>query len=238
MQADALVRTRQRGGLAHEVARHREGRAGGECDPQHGVARGVVVLRDQPLAVAQDVCLLFHQLVGRQATLALADAHAAATRVKPHADVAQRADLVVQRAVVGEKVEVVARRGATREHQLGRRHLRADIDVLGGEPRPDRVERLQPLEQVAVLRGRHDARERLVEMMVSVDQPRQHGVPAAQVQHLVRRGGQRRRRADLLDDVVADKDRRITDFRPRSVHRDQRMDVFDEQRRHAGVTNR
>ena len=43
---------------------------------------------------------------------------------------------------VRKDVEVVARRGAAREHQLGHRRQRRDLDHLRREPRPERVERV------------------------------------------------------------------------------------------------
>ena len=62
------------------------------------------------------------------------------------------------------------------------------------------IERAQPAEELGVLRGRHGARERLEEVVMRVDEPRQHDHAAA-VDHLVGRRGQRGRRSDGLDDV-------------------------------------
>ena len=49
----------------------------------------------------------------------------------------------------------------------------------GSHPRPDRVERLQPAEEQRVLPGRHRPGQRLVEVVVGVDEPRRHHAAAA-----------------------------------------------------------
>ena len=48
----------------------------------------------------------------------------------------------------------------------------------GSHSCPDRIERLQPVEQVGILRGRDRTRQGLVKMMMRIDQARQDDVPA------------------------------------------------------------
>jgi hypothetical protein len=49
-----------------------------------------------------------------------------------------------------------------------------DIQHLRRQPRPHRVQRAQPVEQLGVLRRRQHARQRLVAVVVGVDQARDH----------------------------------------------------------------
>ena len=84
-----------------------------------------------------------------------------------------------------EDVVVVEHGRAPRERELGDAGPRGGRDHLLVDARPRRVERLQPREQVGLLRP--GARERLVEVVVRVDQAgRDDG--AVQVDALVGRG--------------------------------------------------
>ena len=76
------------------------------------------------------------------------------------------------RDAVREEVEMVGAHGAARERELREAELRRDEHVLGLHARPDRVERLQPAEEQRVLPGRDRLGQRLVEMMVGVDEAR------------------------------------------------------------------
>ena len=116
---------------------------------------------------------------------------APARRVEADADGPGRLDRVLEPHAVRVEVEVVRAHRAARERELGEADLGRDDHVLGLHPRPDRVERLQPAEEQRVLPGRHRLRQRLVEVMVGVDEPRRHHA-AAGVEHL---GALRRRRS-------------------------------------------
>ena len=69
-----------------------------------------------------------------------------------------------------EDVVVVEHRRAARERELGEAGARGGVLRLGVDPRPDRVELAQPGEEVGLLRP--GARERLVEVVVRVDEAR------------------------------------------------------------------
>ena len=69
-----------------------------------------------------------------------------------------------------EDVVVVEHRRAARERELGEPGARGGVQHLVVDPRPGRVERLQPREQVGLLRP--GARQRLVEVVVRVDEAR------------------------------------------------------------------
>jgi len=64
--------------------------------------------------------------------------------------------------------------GAARQHELGQREPSRDPQVVRLEPRPDRIERDEPREQRLVDGGGMGAGQRLVEMVVGVDEARQH----------------------------------------------------------------
>ena len=53
----------------------------------------VVMLRDQPLAVGEDLVVVLHDRVGRQAAVLLRQAHRAARRMEAHAELLRGADL-------------------------------------------------------------------------------------------------------------------------------------------------
>ncbi len=132
---------------------------------------------DDPLAVGQDVLLALDDAVGRQAPLGLAQGHAAPTGMEADAQLASGADLVVQRNVVGEEVQVIGGSGAARENQLGQAHQRADVDGLPSELRPDWIKPAQPIEKLHVLDGGQGAGQGLIEVVMGVHQPWQHDHP-------------------------------------------------------------
>ena len=71
-----------------------------------------MVLFYESLAVFQDVRFVFHHGVGRQSALAFTDAHAAAHGGESHTDFLQSPDLVIDGAVIGKDVEMIAGCGA------------------------------------------------------------------------------------------------------------------------------
>ena len=69
-------------------------------------------------------------------------------------------------------VQVVGRGGAAAERQLGEPDVGADVRGLLVQPRPQRVQRDQPVEQAAGQRGGERAGQVLVQVVVGVDQAR------------------------------------------------------------------
>ena len=209
--------------------RHRERRARRDDDPRHRVARRVVVLADHALGVAQDRVFFFDGLVGRQPALGAAARHRAARSVEAKAHLARDRDLVVDPRAVRPDVAVIGGRRAAGEQQLRDGGGGARAHGLGGQPRPDRVMRDEPVEQPGVLRLRKIARERLEEVVVRADQPRQQH-EAARIDDLVGLRGQLARRPDRFDDVAAQQHRAVGDLPLGVVERRDQRRVTEKQR--------
>ena len=183
-----LVGAGQLGRGAHQVLAHAEGRARCHGHVRHGAKAGVVPGFNQALGFFQNERLFFHHAVGWQAALRLAHAHAASCGGKAHAYGVGGFNAVVQPHPVGVDVQVVAAGGAATQQQLGHGHLGGDLHHLGREPRPYGVKPLQPTEQLGVLHLWHGPRERLVPVVMRVDQARHHHV-LARVNHFIHRTG-------------------------------------------------
>ena len=125
----------------------------------------------------------------------------------------------------GEQVVMVGGGGDARHQQFGQRQPRGQPHSIGRQPRPDGVKRLQPVEQLLVDGLRVGARQRLVEMMVRIDEARQHHV-ARGIEDLIH--GCRGRLSgleDLRDPPVAHDD-------PRAVLPQNRQRRPDQKARH------
>ncbi|MNS83044.1 hypothetical protein D3C72_1168140 [compost metagenome] len=192
--------------LGHQAVRHRERRAGHQVDAGHRAVRSIMVTADHAGHVGHDRVFVLDHRVGRQAAGALAERHGAAAGVHADADVLGGLDHRVEHHVraLGEDVEHVRDRRAAGEGQLGEAAHRAPVDHLGVQAGPDRVLGGQPLEQFGVLGGGHAAGERLVEVVVGVDQAG-HGQAAGQVDRLLGLADDRRgvHQAVVLDPHLA-----------------------------------
>src|ERR1700754_560262 len=73
---------------------------------------------------------------------------------------------------------MIGRGGAAGQQQFRHRHRDPEVERLRRQPRPYRIERLQPGKQLAVQRRRQRPGQRLVEVMMGVDQARQHHMVA------------------------------------------------------------
>ena len=230
VQADAVAAS-QRRGVAHQRRRDREGRAGCQHDLLHRAGRPVVEARDHALAVGEDGVLVLDAVIGRQPAAALPQRHRSARGHEPHAEGARRLHLVVDPAAVREEVGVVEHGGAARERQLRHAHQARGPERVRVAPAPDRVVDAQPAEQVRVLGRGQRTRQRLVEMVVGVDQAGQHDL-SGRVEHGVGRLRQRVGRPDGLDDAVAREQAAPCDLARPIVHRHQDRRVSYQHRAH------
>ena len=180
------------GGGAHQLGRDRERRARRERDAHHRAPRRVVVQRDEPFAVGEDL------VVGPARPSRAGDRRPSATGSSSRASggsgtpsscaarISARDEITAAARV---HVEVIGARGAAAERELGQPDPRRHVRRFLVEQRPARVQRGEPLEQRAVHRRPVAAGEVLVDVMVRVDQARRHQA-AVGVEH-PRRVGQR-----------------------------------------------
>jgi len=99
------------------------------------------------------------------------------------------------------------------ERELGQPGARRGVLGLGVDAAPERVERLQPREEVGLLRA--GSRQGLVQVVVRVDEPRRDE-RAAEVLEVLREG--RRALADLDDEAVLDQDSPVVELGASVVH--------------------
>ena len=139
-----------------------------------------MVLDHHALAVGKNGIFILHHAIRRQSAVALRAVHRAAGQQHANAEPPGDRDLDIDGVLEpgGKNVMMVGRGGAARQQQLRHRHGDAMVEGFRREPRPHRIKRLQPRKQFAVQRRRQRARQRLVEVMMGVDQPRQHDVVA------------------------------------------------------------
>ena len=211
--------------MAHQFGGDAEGGAGRQHDLHHRAGMGVVVGFDQPLAVGQDGVFGVHHAVGREAALRFAQAHRPARSMQAQADFGRGLDFIIEFGTVREEIKVIGGRGAAREGQLGQGCLGGSADIFGPHPRPDGVERDQPVEQVGVLRFRDGPRQRLVKVVVGVNEPGKNDV-ACEVEDLIRRLGQVFRSPDRLDETVFDEQAGMSEFPALIIHGDQHFNIL------------
>ena len=221
---------RQRGGRLHQRRGHREWRTRSQRDLHHGVLAALVEFRHHALAVGQDRVLILHHAVRRQPAILHRAVHRTPRQQHPQANFARDADLDVNGLFEPgrEHVMMVRGGGAARQQQFGHRHGDAELERFGRQPCPHRIQRLEPGKQLAIQRCRQRPRQRLVEMVVGVDQPRQHDMFGG-IEH--RDVGRYRRgpRRHQLDDATAADDEAAFGALGENGQR-----VFDPGRRHVG----
>ena len=168
---------RKDGGLFHQIRRHGKRRAGSERDPNHRAGRGIVIFFDQSLRIAQNLVGGLHDRIRRQAAILPAQIHAAPARVKPHAKLGGGLNLNVNQFpadALRKNVMMIRRRRAAGQHQFRHADERAEPNRLFIQPRPNRVQAGQPCEQPGIHDRRIGSGQRLIQMMMRVDQSRQN----------------------------------------------------------------
>ena len=145
---------RQRGRLRHQSLGGGERRAGRDRDLRPG-ARPFLVEGEEALRVGEGRVQVLDEVVRREAALRLADIHRPARGDDAEAELARRLDLGLhQTRLPGrEDVMVVEDRRAAAERQLGEPGARGRVLGLGVHTCPQRVEGLQPGEEVGLLRA-------------------------------------------------------------------------------------
>ena len=197
----AVVRVRELGGGAHQAAGHGERRAGRQPDLHHAAGSGVMKQLQHALAVEKDGVLVLHDLVGRQTAVLLREIHGTARGGDADAQRLGFLDLDIDVAseLPGEQIVMVGGRRAARHEQFGQGKPHTQPERVRREARPQRIERVQPGKQFLVDRGGMRARQRLKEVVVRVDEARQHDMGGG-----IEDGGDWLRRFTPARDAFAD----------------------------------
>jgi len=94
--------------------------------------------------------------------------------------------------------------GASCKGEFGQCGGSRSENIIRLEARPDRVEGLEPVEEIGILCGRDGAREGLVEVMVRVDQPRHENV-TAEIEDFISGTWEISSFTNLFDEAIANK---------------------------------
>ncbi len=100
-------------------------------------------------AALEDRVEFLHDVIGWETACARTEVHRAAARVEPDADLGRSGDLGAEdiATVTRDDVVVVGARGAPGADEVGQGALGSDVDGIGVDATPDRVERGEPLEE-------------------------------------------------------------------------------------------
>ena len=188
----------------HHPLRHRERRAGRKRDADHRAGLGVVIAAQHPLAVLEDRLRILHDRVGLQAAVLLGNAHRSARDRHAQAELRRLFDLDVDRVreVRGKEIVMIGRGRAAGQHQFDQRHPDRDAQGLGRHAIPHPLHRNQPGNELLAEACGMGARQRLVEVMMRVDKPRQHDM-ARGVERRIGRNRGRLAARDAFDDLAA-----------------------------------
>ena len=205
------ILTRQHCRLTHQITAHTERRTRRHGNIEHTACRRIVILLNQALRILQNKVFFFNHAVRRQTALTLPNTHAAARSNKAHTDPLCGLNAVVQAHAIGVNIKMIATRRATAHQQFGHSDLRANLHHLRRKPCPDRVQTLQPTEQFGILHLRNRPRQRLIHMVMRVNQTRRHQMPA-RINDLIRQkrfGWQVSALPDKFDSVIPNVNRSI-----------------------------
>ncbi len=215
---------------AHEPRRHRERRARRQGDAHHGPVRPVMMQGHQAFGVGEDLVVVLHHAVGREAAVLLGQAHRAPGGVKAQAHLGRRGDLGRDQvtATTGVHVQVVGGRGGAAQCQLGQADPGRDVRRFLVESAPHGIQRPQPVEEIAAQRGREGPGEVLVDVVMGVHEPRRHQA-AVGLHGPVRPGRFLSGAADPHDQPVGDRHPSAGDLTPLGVERGDQVGPGHEQ---------
>ena len=207
---------RECGGLLHQASRDRERRARRDRDLDASAWSRLVQRGVEPLRLGEDGVDPLDQLVGRQSSVRHPEVHRAARRHQPHPELAGRLHFGLEDpgAPAREHVVVVEDGRAPGERELCEPGARGGIFRLCVDSRPDRIELAQPREQVGLLRP--GARQRLVQVVVGIDEPwGEHCAAEIDATRVLRLGAA----ADSGDELALDEHPALLVLRAGVVHR-------------------
>ena len=200
----------ERGRPGHYLLGHGERRAGRQSDLDHRTRSRIVIEIQHALAILKDCLCVLNDAVRLQTPVLLRNAHRAARRGHPYAETARFLDLDVDGVLepAREQIVMVGDGGAAGQHQFDERHAHRDAQRRRGHARPDLLHGLEPGHELHLGPNRMGARKSLVEMVVRVDEPRQHDMARGVERQVARFGGRLAARNDFddlrpLDDEAA-----------------------------------
>ena len=158
--------------LHHQLLGVGEWRARREGHLHHRVRSTLVILAHEALAVGQDGVVILHHTVRRQTAIAFGQVHRTARDHHANAQFLGSSDLDIDGVFQAgrEQIMVVGGGRAAGEQQFGECRGDTGIENLRRDLCPDRIERLQPGEQLPVQGGWRGAGKGLIEMMMRADQ--------------------------------------------------------------------
>ena len=121
---------------------------------------------------------------------------------------------------------MIRRSGATGHGQFDQRSTGGYPDVIGVHPRPDRIQRCQPLEKRGVLGN--SSGQRLIEVVVGVDQSGNDDL-VGEIEDLIGGGRKTCRRADLFDPSITGEEATAGDLLSLLVHRHQHRGIAGQE---------
>ena len=199
--------------LDHQLPRHRERRAGRDRELHQSV---VVLEPGQPRRLGEHLVDRLHQRVRRKPAVRLAEIHRAPRGDDPYPQLARGLHLGLPQPLTASRkdVMVVEHRCTSGQRQLGEARTGGCVLALRVDPGPHRVQLAQPLEQGRLLRP--GSRQRLVEVVVGVDEARRDD-RSGEVDDDLRRG--RDTAAHGLDQPVTHEHPAVRKLVARIVHR-------------------
>ena len=227
MQAH-VISPRQTGRFAHQINARAKRRTRRHRNSQHRPRPRIMPAFDKAPRIPKNIILALDQRVRGQAALTFAQAHRAARGMKTQTHLRRRPNLILKPNIIREKIKMIAGRRAARQHEFSHRQLGRNINMLAPQPRPNRIQGLQPAKQALVLR--QNARQALEHVMMRVDQARQNSM-IGQIKHAVSRR-HRLQRAQRRDKAVLNIKRRAGKLPPPLIHGRQAVNVLEQQRRH------
>ena len=183
---------------------------------------------DRLVAGGQDVVVVGHDVVRRQAAVLLGQRHRSAGGMEAHAEIRGGVDLGGEEVAgaAGVDVQVVRRRRATRQGELGEPDPRRQVRPLGVEARPQRIQRLQPAEERLGGHRRKGAGEVLVQVVMGVDEPGGDQT-VRRVEALV--AGRWRSVTERSDQPAVHGDPSVVELAPLVVHRGDEAGAGDDE---------
>jgi hypothetical protein len=149
--------------------------------------------------------------------------------MKSYADLARGGNFRVNqsRLATREKVMMVRGSGATGEQQFRHAHQGCHMHGFFLKAPPHGIKRAEPVKELHIGGGSASARQRLAEMMVSVDHPR-HGYSVSRADRAVGAEARGRTLSHLLDLTALGINESAAQNGVVRIHRGYRVDITDE----------